>query len=195
MLFKQIHLKGIREGTVSLAFRRWKKAAAKPGSLIKTAVGLVEILKVTVVTEQHIKAADARKAGFDSLEELIQMLHQYTDGDYYRIEVRYHTADPRIVLREQDTLTDTDYRELQTKLDRLDRYSKIGDWTMEVLEAIQMHPKLRAADLALEVNKTKDWLKLNVRKLKNLGLTISHEAGYEISPLGLAFLAKAKKDK
>lgn len=195
MLFKQIHLKGIREGTVSLAFRRWKKAAAKPGSLIKTAVGLVEILKVTVVTEQHIKAADARKAGFDSLEELMQMLHQYTDGDYYRIEVRYHTADPRIVLREQDTLTDTDYRELQTKLDRLDRYSKIGNWTMEVLEAIQMHPKLRAADLALEVNKTKDWLKLNVRKLKNLGLTISHEPGYEISPLGLAFLAKAKKDK
>ncbi|GAA4173979.1 hypothetical protein GCM10022218_17670 [Sphingobacterium ginsenosidimutans] len=34
----------------------------------------------------------------------------------------------------------------------------------------------------------KEWLKLNIRKLKNLGLTISHTVGYEISPLGERFI-------
>jgi hypothetical protein len=50
---------------------------------------------------------------------------------------------------------------------------------------------LRAADLARMLGREKDWLKINIRKLKNLGLTISHETGDEISPLGKVVLKKA----
>lgn len=36
----------------------------------------------------------------------------------------------------------------------------------------------------------KEWLKLNIRKLKNLGLTISHNGGYELPLLGSEYLTK-----
>ncbi|MEM7550324.1 MAG: hypothetical protein AAF363_11640 [Bacteroidota bacterium] len=38
------------------------------------------------------------------------------------------------------------------------------------------------------MSREKEWLKLNIRKLKNLGLTISHNPRYEISPLGIAYI-------
>ena len=41
---------------------------------------------------------------------------------------------------------------------------------------------LPAGDLAKKADAEKEWLKINVRKLKNLGLTISHQPGYELSP-------------
>ncbi|WP_294276703.1 hypothetical protein [uncultured Chryseobacterium sp.] len=41
----------------------------------------------------------------------------------------------------------------------------------------------------------KEWLKLNIRKLKNMGLTISHTVGYEISPLGSEYLKKLTESK
>lgn len=50
-------------------------------------------------------------------------------------------------------------------------------------------------DLAAITGFEKIWLKLNIRKLKNLGLTISHEIGYELSPLGKLYLKKATKKK
>ena len=34
------------------------------------------------------------------------------------------------------------------------------------------------------LNVEKDWLKIHIRKLKNLGFTISHEVGYSISVRG-----------
>jgi hypothetical protein len=194
MLFKQIHLEGIRERKVTLAYRRWKKASVKPGSLIKTAVGLVEIQSVAIIEAEEISEDDARKAGFDSLAALVKMLHQYPEGDFYKIEVRHHAADPRIGLREQNTLPEEAYQELKTKLQRMDHYSSSGPWTMNILAAIKANPKLRAADLALQTGKEKDWLKPNIRKLKNLGLTISHHPGYELSPLGTFFLRKWERE-
>ena len=50
------------------------------------------------------------------------------------------------------------------------------------------HPRTRAADLASGIGRDKDWLKPNVRKLKNLGLTISLDVGYELSPRGRTLL-------
>jgi hypothetical protein len=41
-----------------------------------------------------------------------------------------------------------------------------------------------STDLATKLSRERMWLKLNIRKLKNMGLTISHDVGYEISPLG-----------
>ena len=194
MLFKQIHLEGIREGKVTLAYRRWKKVSAKTGSLIKTAVGLVEIQSINVIRAEEISESDARKAGFSSLDDLMKMLLQYPEGDFYKIKVRYHAADPRIELREQSKLNNEAYLELKTKLQRLDHYSSTGPWTMAILAAIKANPKLRAADLALKTGYEKDWLKLNIRKLKNLGLTISHHPGYELSPFGLLFLGKWERE-
>jgi hypothetical protein len=44
-------------------------------------------------------------------------------------------------------------------------------------------------DEAKKTGFEKAWLKINIRKLKNLGLTISHNPGYTLSPRGKAYLA------
>jgi hypothetical protein len=190
MLFKQAHLTGIKDGTISLAFRKWKKPAAKSGSKIKTAIGLVEISDVTTVTEKEITKKDAACAGFDGRESLLKTLNEIPDGLIYKIKLRYYSVDPRIALREKSDLTESEFQLLVKKLAKLDTLNKEGNWTFTVLKAIHDNPKLRAADLARSLGKEKGWLKINIRKLKNLGLTISEEVGYTISPRGKWLLKK-----
>lgn len=194
MLFKQIHLTGIRSGEISLAFRKWKRPSVKKGSLLKTAVGQIEIVDIAKVKSENITREDAASAGFQRLEDLVDILNATGEGDIYKINVRYHSPDPRIELRRQTELSDEEFDHLSLRLKRLDKYSKQGDWTLNILKVILNNPKLRAADLAAKTGKEKEWLKLNVRKLKNLGLTISHNPGYTISPLGKVFLDRLIKN-
>lgn len=191
MLFKSVHLEGIKSGAITLAFRRWEKAAVKQGSLQKTFIGLVEIVSIAPVRENKITEKDSVKAGFENREQLLKSLRQTGTGSIYKIGVRYYSEDPRIALREAK-LTGINFSELKSKLDRLDRYSREGPWTKKILKVINDHPQKRAADLASLMGYEKMWLKLNIRKLKSLGLTISHEVGYELSPLGKDVLKKIK---
>ncbi len=74
------------------------------------------------------------------------------------------------------------------RLDRLDRASSRGPWTRQVLELVRDRPATLAATLAESIGRDRDSFKLDVRKLKNLGLTESLPTGYRISPRGLAVL-------
>jgi hypothetical protein len=58
-----------------------------------------------------------------------------------------------------------------------------------VLEAIEARPAVRAADLAATLDRDKVDFKIDVRKLKALGLTESLEVGYRLSPRGAALLS------
>ena len=64
MLFKEVHVNGIKSGKITLAFRKWQKAAVKSGSLLHTSVGLVEIRKIEPINEDDITDKDAVNAGF-----------------------------------------------------------------------------------------------------------------------------------
>lgn len=55
------------------------------------------------------------------------------------------------------------------------------------------NPHVRAQDLAESLGLEKTVFKNDVRKLKALGLTISHSPGYELSPRGRAYLDHLKK--
>jgi len=195
MLFKQEHLDGIISGNVSLAFRKWKQPAVNEGSLIHTSIGVVEITGIAPCQLNQITAADATAAGFKDLATLRTLLDKIPAGTLYKISVRYYAADPRIELREQTSVSTAEMELLFEKLARLDRYSKHGDWTLEVLRAIQQHPHSKAILLAGKLGREKEWLKENIRKLKNLGLTISHTEGYSLSPLGTLLLAAHGKAK
>ena len=59
-----------------------------------------------------------------------------------------------------------------------------------MLSLIAHQPRVSASSLAAEVGHEKAAFKADVRKLKKLGLIISHEVGYEISPRGRAFLKR-----
>jgi hypothetical protein len=110
----------------------------------------------------------------------------------YRIRFRLVAGpDPRDDLAANTTLTPADVGELDRRLDRLDRASSNGPWTRVVLETIATRPAVRAADLAKDLGRETQPFKLDVRKLKNLGLTISLERGYRLSPRGEAYLRQA----
>ena len=57
-----------------------------------------------------------------------------------------------------------------------------------MLEIIDSHPAVRAGDLCGMAGQERLPFKLNVRKLKALGLTESLEVGYRLSPRGVALL-------
>jgi hypothetical protein len=61
-------------------------------------------------------------------------------------------------------------------------------WTGKVLDLIAANPGRRAGDLAPLVGLETQEFKVRVRRLKALGLTISLEVGYRISPRGEALL-------
>jgi predicted transcriptional regulator len=61
-------------------------------------------------------------------------------------------------------------------------------WTRSTLELIEARPEVRAGDLAEQVGREMHPFKLDVRKLKNLGLTVSLGTGYRLSPRGEAYL-------
>lgn len=193
MLFKEIHLQGIQSRKITLAFRKWKKASVKEGSLLHTSVGLIEINKIEPVNENHITEQDALNAGFADKTQLLKSFTHNSLGTIFKISVSYHSADPRINLREQAKLTVQEFADIKKKLERLDQHSKQGHWTEKVLLAIKDNPNLHAIGIAKLTGFEKEWLKLNIRKLKNLGLTISHTVGYEISTLGNVYLKKQQK--
>ena len=81
-----------------------------------------------------------------------------------------------------------------SQLSRLDRAASDGAWTFRVLELIAQQPGVRAGSLCVLVDMEKDLFKLNVRKLKNLGLTESLGTGYRLSPRGDAIRNVAALD-
>lgn len=191
MLFKEVHLQGVKSGKITLAFRNWQKVTVNSGSLLHTSIGLVKIHGIEAINENDVTDKDALNAGFTDKEQLLKSLRGNTNGTLFKIMVSYHSVDPRIQLREQSELSKQQVEDLTKKLERLDQFSKQGSWTKSVLCAIKENPKLHAIGIADLTGFEKEWLKLNIRKLKNLGLTISHQVGYEISPLGKEYLKKS----
>ena len=192
MLFKTDIQRKIRSGEVTLAYRRLKKPSVKPDGTHKSGFGLIAIGKVQKTTDRSVTNADAQRAGYLDRKALLQDLSNL-EGDLYRIEVSHAGEDPRIALRENDQLSDDAFDEVRKRLKRLDKASRMGEWTVRVLNIIKENPNRRAGDLAGMLDYDKQWFKLNVRKLKNLGLTISGEVGYTLSPRGENVLKRIEK--
>lgn len=191
MLFQQRFLNGIRDGTVTLAFRRWRRPTVKTGGTLRTPVGELSISAVARIPLNQISEADARCAGYESLSSLRTELQKRVDGTIYRIDFGPLRPDARIAMRESP-LSDAEQRHVLARLERFDSYAGPDPWTMRTLETIRFHPGVRAGDLCRLVGQDKEQFKLNVRKLKNLGLTESLDTGYRLSPRGDALLSRVR---
>jgi hypothetical protein len=189
MLLRRPILDRIVAGEVDLVFRRWVRPTVRTGGTLRTAAGMLRIERVTAVAIDDITSDDARRAGI-GLEDLRAFLAATEKGEVHRVEVGGFVPDPRVALREDDRLSAGDVEEIRGRLERLDRASKTGTWTIRYLRLIAENPHVRARDLADDVGVERDVFKNDVRKLKELGLTISHSPGYELSPRGRALLER-----
>ena len=194
MLLRTAALERIVRGEVSLVFRRWRRPTVRTGGSLRTALGVLRIVEVAAVEESDVSAADAAAAGYASRTALLDDLRA-REGQLYRIAVAYGGADPRIALRRQDELSEADADDLLRRLARLDARSPTGPWTLRVLAEIEARPGVAARTLARRLACEKDWLKPQVRKLKNLGLTVSLPVGYDLSPRGRAVLQHLRASK
>jgi hypothetical protein len=148
---------------------------------------LLEVCSVSEVGVNSITDAEARRAGSPSAEALRARLdEQGHDGRVWRIEFRCVGADDRIARRNDATLDAGKVAKLEARLARM------GDWARRTLELIAEHPGVVSATLAKKMKMERPAFKLNVRKLKELGLTESLEVGYRLSPLGEAFLKRKR---
>lgn len=179
MLFKAPVLAAIAEGKVDLAFRRWRKPTVKAGGTLTTPVGVLAIDEIVVVAPNAIDDADAVRAGYASAAEALAALEG--EAPVHRIAFRLIGEDPRRALRLD--VSDAALDEIETRLARLDAR---GSWTAAMLELIAAHPGVRAPDLAARLGRETPTFKVDVRKLKALGLTESLKVGYRLSPRGLA---------
>lgn len=180
---------GIADGSVTLTFRRWKRLQVVAGHTYRTAAGRVVVDAVDVVDAASISDRDARRAGYTSIDALRADLRGDPTDTVYRIQLRpADDPDPRAELAASAALDDDAVADLDRRLDRLDRHSPTGPWTRATLEVIGRRPAVVSSDLAAELGRDRPAFKLDVRKLKGLGLTISLERGYRLSPRGEAYL-------
>lgn len=186
MLFAQRFHRGVADGSITMTVRRWQRAQVVAGRTYRSTAGRIVVDAVEEIAESAVTDADARAAGFPDAAALRADLRGSADRPLFRI--RFHPAadpDPRSVLAAD---TEVDVAEIDRRLARLDRASRHGPWTRTVLALIAERPATRAGDLADSLGREKQPFKLDVRKLKGLGLTESLDVGYRLSPRGAAYL-------
>jgi len=192
MQFIKSQVDGIAAGTITLTFRRWTRPQAKVGGRYRTWGQLLEAVDVRTVKAAEISDDEAQRAGEASGDVLRRRLGVSVSDDVYRIEFRHLGQDDRIERRNDAMLDEPRRSAIESRLDRLDKASKTGPWTRQTLQLIAAHPGVVSTTLAGHAGMDRPAFKLNVRKLKELGLTESLEIGYRLSPLGEAFTASAE---
>lgn len=195
MQFETKYRRPIAEGSVTLTFRRWKRPQAIAGNTYRTAAGRLVVDSVAVIEPSAISDSEARLAGYASANELRADLRGDQDLPAYR--VAFHLApgpDPRDELAAAGQISTTELKALRTRLRRLDAASTAGAWTTATLELVAANPAVRAGDLSPQLGMELLPFKLNVRKLKNLGLTISLGTGYRLSPRGESVLSHLRAE-
>jgi hypothetical protein len=178
---------GIANGTITLVLRRWDAPRAKPGGTQRTVAGTVRIDDVAEYPGGYrVTAAQARAAGYPDAKTAQKELDRRPAKHTYLIAVSYLAPDERPELAADDRLTGADVDAITARLDRWD--AATAPWTRRYLEMIGAHEAVRAPDLAAREGLDVPRFKRRVRQLKGLGLTISLDVGYRLSPRGREYL-------
>jgi hypothetical protein len=181
---------GIANGTITLVLRRWDAPRVKKGGTQRTVAGTIRVDDVAEYPGSHrVTAAQARAAGYPDAKSAQKDLDRRPAKHTYVITVSYLAPDERPDLAADDRLTTEDVDAITTRLDRWDAVAE-KPWTRVYLEMIGANEAVRAPDLAARAGLDVPRFKRRVRQLKGLGLTISLDVGYRLSPRGKAFLAR-----
>ncbi|GAC1538401.1 MAG: hypothetical protein NVS3B10_02880 [Polyangiales bacterium] len=194
LLFKKAFHEGLSSGAITLTFRRWQKPHVKAGGRYRChPIGVLEVDAVSVVRVRDIAARDARLAGFASRDALVAYLRELgpldDETEVHRVVLHHGGDGDRVPLALEADLSRDEVERIRAKLQKLDGRSA---WTAQTLALITKYPRIAASQLAAKIGRETAPFKVDVRKLKKLGLTQSFEVGYEISPRGRAYLDATK---
>lgn len=186
LLFQKRFHEGLVNGDITLTFRRWKKPHVKPQGRYRVhPIGVFMVDAVSIVDDSDITEADARASGFVSLDEMKQWMRPGPDP-LYRVTLHHAGDGDRVEIATDDNLTPEALADLKKRVARLE---KDGPWVKKVMRLIAKNPRVAASKLAKKLKRETAPFKVDVRKLKKLGLTMSFEVGYELSPRGKKFLS------
>jgi len=193
LLFRRQDRDRVARGEITLTFRLWKSAHVKAGKAYETGFGAVFVEDVRLQPAALVAQEDVPPSGCRSVEEVWKLAGEHTgapvgpDTLLYRVQFRFlgDVAAAAAPQRELDNET------LRARLARLDAASARGPWTLAVLRMIDSAPRVPARLLAAELDWERLDFKAHVRKLKALGLTLSHEQGYELSEAGRRYLRES----
>lgn len=191
MLFKDAQLHGIRSGSITRSFRFWKQPRVREGGVYRIRPDLA--IRVTGIAPwaKRPSAADAVRAGFADLAALEKALGDRRGQTLYL--VKFERCDVPEDSRTRLALgvaSDDSMKGLRKRLADMDRRRADGPWTDAVLELIERFPGRRSGDLAAMLGWPTADFKQRVRRLKSLGLTLSLEVGYRLSPLGSSYCSR-----
>ena len=180
MVFKERFWGALRDGSLTVAYRRWTRPSVRAGRTLQSPGGLLAIDSVEVIDGEEIDDEAARAAGYRDRKELLGFMRGH--GDLYRIRFHRVGDDPRIALRQRAELTDEEWEAVAGLLRR-------NRWALDYLRMIAEMPAVVSTELAERAGIERLAFKQRVRRLKALGLTESLEVGYRLSPRGEAVLA------
>ena len=150
---------------------------------------MVEVESVDMVEPSSVDVAQAREAGYASVGELLASLRGDPALPLYRVRLRrIDGPDPRDELAHVTRLTEADVAAITARLARMDSSSSRGPWTGAVLALIADRPGVVSTVLAEAMGWERQDFKLHVRRLKELGLTLSLDVGYRLSPRGESYV-------
>jgi len=122
MLFERRLREGVRDGSITLAFRRWKSRQVKAGGHYRMGNGLLaEVMSVEIV--DGMSEEEARAAGHPDRNTLMADLDSRGSHPIYRIALRlFDGPDSREALAQSSELTKEEVAQLGVLLDRM------GSW-------------------------------------------------------------------
>jgi hypothetical protein len=191
LMFRREDRGRVIDGEITVTFRLWKSPKVKAGKIYATPIGAIEIEKVDVIPAALVSKRDVKPSGRASIAAIWESAGEHTktivtpDTLLHRVQIRF-LGDVPVEAQKKPPIS---LEGLARRLDRMDARSARGPWTHQFLKTIEDAPRVPARILAADVGWERLDFKAHVRRLKALGLTISHETGYELSDLGHRYLA------
>ena len=187
MLFTNDQRRRILAGEMTATIRAWQSPQVKAGKRYRFGDEHELVVRSVDLTERdRLSKDDLVAAGFESRAAFEAALPRFAND---RPEGPFYVVRFTLEAREVPPLpAPVEIDRILTRLGKLDRLSDHGPWTRDALAIIAAQPRVVSTELARQVGRERFAFKADVRKLKAIGLTRSHDVGYEVTELGQAVL-------
>lgn len=182
----------VESGRITVTFRLWTRPQVKVAGRYNVGRVRIEVDDIEMVPFHSITKADVKRAGMKDREALRKRAAHAgpIDDDTLLYRIEFHVVGPREDPKDRPFDDDTVAATI-AKLDGMDARSPRGPWTRRVLQLIANHEGTVSTELAAAMDRPRPEFKVDVRKLKALGLTESLEVGYRLSALGRVVLDRS----